>query len=271
MGAFGAALSTVLAEGLSAVLTGIYLIRRMPGLCASGERGFDLEMLAAVLRFGLPMGLQQASISLGHVMMQGIINPFGTALIDGYAAAAKVDTFAVMPVVSIASAVSSFSAQNAGGGRYDRVRRGYWTGCVMVVGVCAALAFVVSPWSEFWVSIFLSNNAYPELVSDIVAKGAAMLSITPAFYWVLGLVHVTLNTMAGAGDTMFSMQAMIGMMFLRVLAAWSLIRFAGMDAAGIWWSFPVSWAIALLFTMCHYFRGTWRTKRLNEKAAQPSA
>ena len=258
LGVIGAGMATIAAEGLSAVLTALYIRLRVPQLHPEGAGGFDRRMFSTVLRFGLPMGLQQASISFGHVLLQGIVNPFGTALIAGYAAASKVDLFAVMPIMALGSAMSTFAAQNAGAGDYGRVRQGYRT-----LLICAALALIVTPGRIFWMSLFVSTAEYPALAGEIILMGAGMLAVTPLFYWVLGLIHAALNTMAGAGDTLFSMLAMILMMLLRVAFAWALLRWTSMDQTAIWWAFVLSWAATLILVQLHYFRGTWRKRGLH--------
>ena len=172
LGVIGAGMATIAAEGLSAVLTALYIRLRVPQLHPEGAGGFDRRMFSTVLRFGLPMGLQQASISFGHVLLQGIVNPFGTALIAGYAAASKVDLFAVMPIMALGSAMSTFAAQNAGAGDYGRVRQGYRTGCVMTLLICAALALIVTPGRIFWMSLFVSTAEYPALAGEIILMGA---------------------------------------------------------------------------------------------------
>ena len=265
-GAAGAALATVIAEGLSALLTALYIRLAVPQLRLRGSRGFDREMFSTVVRVGFPMGLQQASISLGHVLLQGIVNPFGTALIDGYAAAAKVDMFAVMPIISVSSAMSTFSAQNSGAGQYDRVQRGCRVGCGIIVVICIVLAVLVTPFREFWMGLFVSREDYPEIADEIVRLGAGMLAITPLFYWILGLIHALCNTMAGAGDTLYSMVSMVGMMLLRVLFAWVLINAVGMNENGIWLSFPLSWTVALAVTVIYYRTGRWKKRSITAKA-----
>lgn len=262
LGVMGAGLATMIAEGLSALLTALYIHSAVPQLRLNGEHGFDAGYCITVLRFGLPMGLQQASISFGHVLMQGIINPFGTTLIAGYTAATKVDMFAVMPIISLGSALSTFSAQNAGAGNYGRVRQGYHAGCLLTVVICIALTLLVTPLRIFWMGLFVSTDAYPALAPEIISMGAGMLAVTPLFYWALGLIHAALNTMAGAGDTLFSMFAMIVMMLLRVVFAWCLIHLASMDQSGIWWAFVLSWLVTLALTEIHYFRGTWKKKSM---------
>ncbi len=257
LGVVGAALATIIAEGLSAVLAAIYIRMRVPLLHIGGQRYFDRSMFRSIFSLGLPMGFQQASISLGHVLLQGIVNPFGTALIAGYAAASKVDMFAVMPILALASAMSTFAAQNAGAGNMQRVKEGTRIGCGIIVIVCIALAVIVCPLRNFWMSLFVSTAEYPGLAPQIILMGASMLAITPLFYWILGLVHGLLNAMAGVGDTMFAMVAMIIMMFLRVVLAWCFIHIGGMNEIGIWISFPISWAITLLFVLVHYLRGKY--------------
>lgn len=207
---------------------------------------------------GLPMGLQQASISFGHVLMQGLINPFGTALIDGYTAASKVDTFAVMPIISLGSALSAFSAQNTGCKDYRRVHQGYRTGCWMTVSAGILLTILVTPFRYFWIGLFVAEGEDSVLATAIISAGAGMLAVTPLFYWMLGLIHAALNTMAGTGNTGFSMVAMIGMMLLRVALAWGFVTLTDVGETGIWWSFPISWAVTLLITW--YYFGKWIKK-----------
>lgn len=258
MGVEGATLATILAEGLSAALTAFYIRKKVPVLGRKDCHEFDREMCATTVRFGLPMGLQQASISFGHVLMQGLINPFGTALIDGYTAASKVDTFAVMPIISLGSALSAFSAQNTGCKDYRRVHQGYRTGCWMTVSAGILLAILVTPFRYFWIGLFVAEGEDSVLATAIISAGAGMLAVTPLFYWMLGLIHAALNTMAGTGNTGFSMVAMIGMMLLRVALAWGFVTLTDVGETGIWWSFPISWAVTLLITW--YYFGKWIKK-----------
>lgn len=267
MGVMGAGLATVAAEGISALLTARYILRKVPELHPRRDAGgFDREMFRDTLRFGLPMGLQQASISLGHILLQGIINPFGTALIAGYAAAAKVDMFAVMPIISLSTAVSTFTAQNIGAGERDRVKQGYHTALWMTAGVCLALTAAVVPLRGGLMSLFVSAADYPELAPQVMAAGMSMLAVTPLFYVVLGMIHTTLNTMAGAGDTGYSMFAMIFMMFARVALAFAFLRLLpGLGYTGIWWAFPASWGLTLVLVLCHYARGNWMKKAMGQR------
>jgi len=266
MGVTGAALATVLAEGISALLTAVYICKKVPELVpGKGDWKPDRELGGTLFRFGLPMGFQQASISLGHVLMQAIVNPFGTAVIAAYTSAVKVDMFAVMPIISLGSAASTFSAQNAGAGDYDRVKKGYRTTNILTLIICLFLTIIVVPNRELWMSLFVSVKDYPQLASEIIRIGMDYLAILPCFYIILGLIHSALNTMAGAGDTKFSMTSMILMMALRVAGAFLLINITPLGYFGIWWAFPVSWGLTLLFVLNHYRSGIWKKKGIAPK------
>jgi len=268
-GVFGAALSTILAEGLSAILTAIYIWKKVPVLAVHKSDlkngSFSKEIFDNIIRFGLPMGFQQASISLGHVLMQAIVNPFGTAVIAAYTSAVKIDLVAVMPIISIGSAASTFSGQNAGAGDYERVKLGYRTTNMLTVIVCLCLTAIVVPTRAYLMNIFVSVKDYPELAGEIIRIGMEYLMILPCFYVILGLIHAALNTMAGAGDTKFSMISMILMMALRVVFAFIYIYLIGMNHSGIWWAFPTSWGLTLLFVLNHYKSGVWKKKSISNK------
>ncbi len=268
-GVSGAAFATILSQAVSALLTWVYIRVKVPLFRRQkGDPIFEKKLLSTTVHFGLPMALQQSSISLGHLLMQGIINPFGTVVIAAYAAGTKVDMFAVMPLISLGSAASTFAAQNAGAGNMDRIRYGYRTTNYLAAGIGVCLSILVVTNREFLMSLFVSTEDYPLLAPDIIATGMQMMTIMPCFYVVLALIHSCLNTMSGAGDTTFSMFAMILMMGLRVVLAWCFINLGGTDEVGIWWAFPASWGIVLAIVLIHYFRGSWTKKALGKKAAR---
>ena len=155
-----------------------------------------------------------------------------------------------------------------GAGKLERVRLGYRVNNAITVGVCVILSLVVVPFRQPLMSLFVSAEEDPALTQAVIQMGMSMLAITPLFYWLLGLVHSTLNTMAGAGDTLFSMIAMVVMMLLRVALAWAFITFLHTDYVGIWWAFPISWAITLVFVLVHYFRGSWQQKAVLRQKQQ---
>ncbi len=265
-GVTGAAAATILAQGSSALLTWIYIRLKIPLLRRRrGDPLFDKNLFFSMIRFGLPMALQQSSISLGHLLMQGLINPFGTTVIAAYAAGSKVDLFAVMPLIILGSAASTFAAQNAGAGQLDRIRAGYRTTNYLAVGIGLCSSILVVSSRQFLMGLFVSVEDYPLLASEIIAAGMEMMAILPCFYIVLALIHSCLNTMSGAGDTTFSMAAMVLMMGLRIVFAWVLIHLGHMDQNGIWWAFPVSWVIVLAVVLIHYFRGGWKKKALAKR------
>lgn len=264
-GVSGAAWATVIAQAISCALMVFYIARRVPELHFS-LRGTPVsrESLQLVLRYGLPMGLQQSSISLGHVLMQGIVNTTSTATVSAtavmaaYASATKIDLLAVMPMVNLASALSTYAAQCAGKGEMARIRTATRTVDGVTVALCVVLAVLFICFRTPLISVFLDADE-SLIAAQAITAGTLFLLTTPPFYWVLGLVHNHLNAMAGTGDTVFYMAVMIGMMLLRVALAWVFVHPADMGYFGIWVSFPASWAIACAVVMVCYRRRsrTW--------------
>ena len=257
----GAAGATILAQGISAALTWVYIRVRVPQFQRTkGSPLVSREMLRAMVRFGLPMALQQGSISMGHILLQWLINPFGTVVIGAFASASKIDLFTLMPTMSIGSAVSTFTAQNAGAGRMDRIGQGCRAANVMAISVSALLGGIVWMNRRWLIGMFLSSEEFPELAADMISAGAEILSILPCFYVVLVVVNMHQSVISGAGDTMFSMLTCVGMMGLRIVLAWCFIYLLGMDQRGIWWAFPASWAIIMVVVLIYYYGGWWKQK-----------
>lgn len=260
-GVAGAAAATILAQGISAAMTWVYLIKRVPEFRRQPDTPWlSREMMGTTVRFGLPMALQQGSVSLGHLLLQGLINPFGTVVIGAFASASKIDLFTLMPTMGLSSALATFSAQNTGAGNLERIRRGFRVTSGMAIGISAVLGGLVW-WNRAWlISLFVSAEDYPELAGDMILAGAEMLAILPCFYTLVVLINMCQSVISGAGDTTFSMLTSIGMMVLRIGFAWGFIHWFGMGRQGLWWSFPASWAVTLAVVLIYYFSGRWKAK-----------
>ena len=141
MGVFGAALATLISQGISAIFSLLIFLRRMrryPGRFA----WFDLQALRAMLEIAVPSVLQQSTVSIGMMIVQAVVNPFGTQALAGYSATMRVENVFSLMFVSIGNAVSPYVSQNLGAKKTDRIRKGYRA--ALMLDVCfAVLAFVV--------------------------------------------------------------------------------------------------------------------------------
>jgi putative MATE family efflux protein len=162
MGVAGVAWATLIAQGLCAVASLLVLLRRMRRMpCEPEKQGvklplFHMVAVKRIAQIGLPSMLQQSLVSLSMMMMQGLVNSFGKVLVAGYTAATKIDSLAMLPNMNISNAMSSFTAQNIGAGKYERVKEGL-KACLLMVAVFSLLITVI---------IFLFGNQLLSLFLD---------------------------------------------------------------------------------------------------------
>ena len=141
LGVFGAALATLIAQGISAILSLLIFLNRMRKY-ASPFHKFDKRELHSMLKIAVPSVLQQSTVSIGMMIVQAVVNPFGTQALAGYAATMRVENVFSLIFVSIGNAVSPFVSQNLGAGKIDRIKKGYRA--ALLLDVCfAVLAFVI--------------------------------------------------------------------------------------------------------------------------------
>ena len=139
LGVFGAALATLIAQGISAVLSLLIFLYRMRKY-ASPFHWFDKSELRSMLKIAVPSVLQQSTVSIGMMIVQAVVNPFGTQALAGYAATMRVENVFSLIFVSIGNAVSPFVAQNLGAGKIDRIKKGYRA--ALLLDVCFAVSCI---------------------------------------------------------------------------------------------------------------------------------
>ena len=174
MGVAGVAWATLIAQGLCAVASLLVLLRRMRRMpCEPEKQGvklplFHMVAVKRIAQIGLPSMLQQSLVSLS-MMMQGLVNSFGKVLVAGYTAATKIDSLAMLPNMNISNAMSSFTAQNIGAGKYERVKEGL-KACLLMVAVFSLLITVI---------IFLFGNQLLSLFLDPGTPRAPWATVWP--------------------------------------------------------------------------------------------
>lgn len=259
-GVAGAAWATIIAQGLSVALVAWHIKRRVPEFCLRRDQWhFDKEMLKKVFFLGLPLAIQQSSIQVGNILMQGAVNTLGTATIAAYAGVLKVNQFATMPILSMGLSLSTYSAQNLGAGREDRVSVGLRSANIMLVIICVVVSTLVIVFRGPLAAMFVGASG-SELIPDVIACGSHFLIIVAGFYILLAFVHSFANVMAGAGDTVFYMVSMIAMTATRVLVAWVCGIVLGMGWTGVCIAYPCSYALTLIIVLVYYRAGRWRGK-----------
>ncbi len=247
MGTTGAAWATVLSLGISAVLCAIHIWRHIPELRPhlNDWRHLDWPVFRRHLVLGLPMGLQGVLINVGFLTVQTALNGLGAAAVAACTSVARVDAIAVMPLVSIGRAMSTYAGQNIGAGLPGRVHQGMKDGCLVAVGYAwLAAAFCIAlggPLIRLFVGVGQEN---------VVTLGQRLLQIQCGLYWLLALMFVIRNTLQGLGKSMIATISGLFELGIRCGVAVLLVEPLGFD--GVCLASPLAWAGALLVLLPAY-------------------
>lgn len=236
----GAAAATVLAQGVAALGIIIYTYRRRPELRWHHEdMCFDRTCLKEIASFSTLTCIQQSVMNLGILMVQGLVNSFGTAVMAAFAAAVKIDSFAYMPVQEFGNAFSTFIAQNFGAGRYDRIHRGVRSAFVTAVVFSLLVSVLVFVFAEPLMLIFVRPDE-----TEIIAVGMAYLRIEGAFYCGIGILFLLYGYYRAIRMPGMSVVLTVLSLGTRVVLSYWLASMPEVGVTGIWWSIPIGWLIA---------------------------
>ncbi|HEY9309190.1 MAG TPA: MATE family efflux transporter [Microbacterium sp.] len=245
-GVGGAAVATVVSQAISVLLCLEFVRRRMPVLhVRRDDWRVSRAELAEHLRLGLPMGFQASIIAIGTLSVQVALNELGADAVAAYTAASRVDGLAVALLQSLGLAVSMFVAQNHGGGRPDRIRRGVTQATWMSVAAAIVLGALLIAFGAALVRLFVGQEA-----SEVVDLAAQMLAINGASYWILGILFVLRGALQGLGHTLIPTVTGVIELFMRVGAAvvlGGIFGFIGVAASN-----PLAWLGAVVVLIPAY-------------------
>lgn len=250
----GAAWATIIAQALSAVVSFIYMFRRYELLRFSRrEFRYHRDMGRTALRLAVPTTLQQCVISCGHIAVQRVVNKF--YITAAIAAASRVENFILIPIFSLNAGLATFSGQNLGAGKPERVRQGLHGGWVMGAVTSAVLGTVV-----FFFGGQLSQLFGLEGASVAIAQ--RYLRFMGPCFEIFSLMILTSGVLQGAGDVLYTAFATIANLLLRVALTYALAYGTGLGMAAIWVSMPIGWLFALGLTLGRYKWGPWHKKAI---------
>lgn len=254
-GVAGVAWATFLAQGVACVLAFFTLMRRLRRIETSGQAAvFSKEMLGRVCLIAIPSILQQSFISIGNIFIQGLINGFGSSVIAGYSAAVKLNTFTITSFTTLANGLSSFTAQNIGAGKTERVKMGFRAGVKMAMGVAVPFFAVFFFLGDHMVLLFMEEGG-----SLAMATGVSFLKIVSPFYFLISLKLMADGVLRGAGDMKHFMIATFTDLILRVVL--SFVLAGSLGTVGIWISWPIGWAVATVMSVGFYGSEKWRVRK----------
>ena len=239
-GVAGAAAATAFSQWVSALGLLIFARARYAFLWPQARhRRMRRELLGEISQFSLLTCVQQSVMNFGILMVQGLVNSFGTVVMAAFAAGVKIDSFAYMPVQDFGNAFSTFIAQNYGAGKSDRIRRGIRSAVAVAVGFSVAVAALVFVFAGPLMGIFV-----PADQPDIIAVGMDYLRIEGAFYAGIGCLFLLYGYFRAVQRPGISVVLTVISLGTRVLLAYALSALPGVGVAGIWWSVPIGWFLA---------------------------
>ena len=245
-GVSGVAWATFIAQGVSAVLALVTLLGRLQKFAGEEKQPwFDKKLFGQIMAIAIPSILQQSVLSVGNLFVQGIVNQFGSAVVAGYSGAIKLNTFAINIFMTLGSCLSSYTAQNIGAGKKERIPLGFRTG--VKLSELTALPFVILYFifSRQMMGLFLGAESV-----EAISVGMAFLKIVSPWYFMIVIKLMTDGIIRGSGAMVYFVVATVPDLILRI--GFALILTKSFGSTGIWMAWPFGWIVATALTLIFY-------------------
>ena len=267
MGVAGVAWATVISQGIASFLCLIYVYKKVEILrIHPKDMIFDKDIFAKSVKLGIPASIQQTVVSMGMMGIQGLVNSYGSITMAAYTAASRVDSIAMMPIMNLGMATSTFTAQNIGAGKIDRVKRGYLRSLLIVTVSCIITSIAIVSFGPKIIAIFIDSAE-----TAVIAQGTDYITSVSYFYLLMGVMFVANGVLRGSGDMNVSMISTISSLGIRIIAAYSLSSIPGVGYKGIWWSIPTGWLVGSIIATLRYRSGRWTKKAIVSRTPAKSS
>ena len=263
MGVAGVALATVIAQAISSALCLLKLIRMKEVFDLGKEQLIPSKRHAVkIVKLGLPAGATQAIFSCAMIVVQSLTNSFGETFIAANVIVMRVDGFAMMPNFSFGMAMTTYTGQNVGAGKYDRVTKGAKQGTILAVATSTIITVIILVFGKYLMGIFTETT-------ELVKMSMYMMSILAVGYIAMAVTQSLSGVMRGAGDTMTPMwMSLCTTVLIRVPLAYGIsfltrtpeLPFGRYECIQI--SLLTTWVLGAVLTALLYRRGTWKKKAI---------
>ena len=262
LGVKGAAIATVIAQGIAAVISFLILMRLLGTYKVDGKVDkFRSDMFVTGVKIAIPSIVQQSIVSIGMLLTQSAVNQFGSSALAGYSAGTRLESICIVPMIATGNAMSTFTAQNLGAGKPERVRQGYHAAYGIIISFGVVL-------------ILISQLFYKPIVSAFVDEGSSQVAFQTGtdyfrfiglFFSFLGFKAITDGILRGAGDIKVYMIANLINLGIRVAVAQLCSPIWGIQL--IWYAVPMGWATNYLISYIWYRTGNWEKRNLLRRGA----
>ena len=246
MGVAGAAVATLVTQAFAAVGCGVYTVNRMKFLdFKRKDLIFSITAFKKVATFSLLTALQQSISSFGMMLIQGLVNTFGSTVMAAFAACSKIDSVANAPLQDLGNSYSTYTAQNEGAGQTLRIREGFRATSGIIITLSAIISFIAFIFAPNLITLFVSKEA-----TEVIAVGVSYLRFVSLFYVLLGFIVMFYGFFRGLGAIKISILMTIVSQGLRVVLAYSFAPTLGFS--GICWAIVVGWFLSDLLGFYMY-------------------
>lgn len=255
MGVDGVAWATFICQGISCLLAIFFVFKRFRKIETDGKpAAFSFELLKRISAVAIPSILQQSFISVGNIIIQGVINSFGSGVIAGYSASIKLNNLVITSFTTFGNGISNYTAQNLGARKFDRIKDGFKAGVKLTWMICIPIVALYLFASRYLIYFFLEGPT-----GTAMDTGMLFLRILTPFYFVAAAKLVSDGVLRGAGQMKAFMFGTFTDLVLRVVLAVVLSKTA-LEATGIWVSWPVGWCVAGVISIAFCFKYMNRVK-----------
>lgn len=254
---FGVAFATVIAQLVAAAGAFCYALYKIPYFRIQKEhRRVRTDIISRCFTLGLPIALQNSLIAFSCIFLQKVVNGFGENVVAANTALGRIEQLVQQPYSSLGAAITTYTGQNIGAGKIDRVKQGYRVGFWCVVIFSLLMLIPAQFFGDEVIHIFVEDP-------EVIAIGAKGLSITSFFYFFLGMIYVARSVLNGAGDALYAMINGLMEVIGRVGFAVPLTKLPFIGMWGIFFTTGLTWALTGIVSMHRYYKGKWQFKGID--------
>lgn len=258
MGVAGAALATILSQTVSAVLVIVVLTRSSNSYQLQVRKlGFDTTLLGRIVKIGLPAGLQSVMYSLSNVIVQSSINAFGTTVMAAWTAWGKMDGTFWMIISAFGIAITTFTGQNFGAGKFDRMKKSVRVCLAMAMGATVIVSFILLLFGPVVFRLFSNEEA-------VVLQGMEILRTLAPFFFTYICIEIFSGAVRGVGDTLVpTIMTLVGICLMRTV--WLLVIAPSKGSVPFTlYCYPITWSITSVMFVVYYFKGGWLKRSMKK-------
>jgi putative MATE family efflux protein len=255
-GVAGSAISDVIAEFVSMVASIVYMFKKYPVFRFKlRELVFEKEKCGICLKLGIPSTIQYCVISVGNGVIQRLVNTFGRVTMSAFTVGVKIENYVMLPITTLSTGMATFTGQNIGAGKLDRVKRGWRGVLIMALGISTLVSactyiFAVPLSRLFGVS------------GDTLGQSVEYIHFMAFCFPMLALYMTNMGVLQGSGDTIYATFCSLSTIVVRAIAAFIMVYSLGVGYSFIWKSVPIGWLFCGVFALTRYLSGAWRKKAI---------